>query len=165
MGAFLESCRSRRLIRLVPIALIASGLAACSSDLARFNDNALSNPYASRPPANSNVAAVQPAPAATPGPIDARPLPPPPGHSDITGMFASQASASCWRVAFKRRDRAIAVRRINSMPNRGFCAHASSTCIALIAMTWHGSRVTARAVIGCCVRIGLQPSNRPGPTV
>jgi len=87
MGAFLESCRARGLIRLAPIALIASGLAACSSDLARFNDNALSNPYASRPPANSNVAAAQPAPASAPGPIDARPLPPP-GHSDITGTVA-----------------------------------------------------------------------------
>src|SRR6516225_9446225 len=85
MGAFLESCRARGLIRLAPIALIASGLAACSSDLARFNDNALSNPYASRPPANNNVAAAQPAPA--PGPIDARPLPPP-GHADITGSVA-----------------------------------------------------------------------------
>src|ERR1700746_3094973 len=86
MGAFRESCRSRGLIRLGPIALLAVGLAACSSDLARFNDNALSNPYASRPPANSNVAAAQPAPA--PGPIDARPLPPPPAHSDITGTVA-----------------------------------------------------------------------------
>src|SRR5262249_17616177 len=86
MGAFLESCRARGLIRLAPIALIASGLAACSSDIARFNDGALSNPYASRPPANSNVAAAQPAPA--PGPIDARPLPPPPAHADITGTVA-----------------------------------------------------------------------------
>jgi murein DD-endopeptidase MepM/ murein hydrolase activator NlpD len=86
MGAFRESCRSRGLIRLAPIALIASGLAACSSDIARFNDNALSNPYASRPPANSNVAAAQPAPA--PGPIDARPLPPPPANADITGTVA-----------------------------------------------------------------------------
>jgi len=86
MGAFRESCRSRGLIRLAPIALIASGLAACSSDIARFNDGALSNPYASRPPANGNVAAAQPAPA--PGPIDAQPLPPPPARSDITGTVA-----------------------------------------------------------------------------
>jgi murein DD-endopeptidase MepM/ murein hydrolase activator NlpD len=86
MGAFFESCRARGLLRLAPIALIASGLAACSSDIARFNDGALSNPYASRPPANGNVAAAQPAPAA--GSVDARPLPPPPSHADITGTVA-----------------------------------------------------------------------------
>jgi murein DD-endopeptidase MepM/ murein hydrolase activator NlpD len=87
MGAFFESCRARGLIRLAPIALIASGLAACSSDLARFNDGALSNPYASRPGANSNVAAAQPAPPPAAGSIDARPLPPP-SHADITGTVA-----------------------------------------------------------------------------
>ena len=84
MGAFLESCRSRGLIRLAPIALIASGLAACSSDIARFNDGALSNPYASRPP-SSSVAAAQPAPDA--GHVEAQPLPPP-SRSDITGTVA-----------------------------------------------------------------------------
>src|SRR5262249_19576519 len=89
MGAFFESCRARGLIRLAPIALIASGLAACSSDIARFNDGALSNPYASPPPANSNVAAAQPAAPPAAGSIDARPLPPPPPHSaDITGTVA-----------------------------------------------------------------------------
>ena len=84
MGAFLESCRSRGLIRLAPIALIASGLAACSTDTARFNDNALSNPYASRSP-GSNVAAAPPAPAG--GTVEAQPLPPP-SRSDITGTVA-----------------------------------------------------------------------------
>jgi murein DD-endopeptidase MepM/ murein hydrolase activator NlpD len=84
MGAFLESCRPRGLIRLAPIALIASGLAACSSDIARFNDGALSNPYASRPP-SSSMAAAQPAPDS--GHVDAQPLPPPP-RSDITGTVA-----------------------------------------------------------------------------
>jgi murein DD-endopeptidase MepM/ murein hydrolase activator NlpD len=88
MGAFLESCRARGLIRLAPIALIASGLAACSSDLARFNDGALSNPYASRPGANGNMAAAQPAPPPAAGSIDTRPLPPPPSHADITGTVA-----------------------------------------------------------------------------
>ncbi|HEV2958230.1 MAG TPA: LysM peptidoglycan-binding domain-containing M23 family metallopeptidase [Xanthobacteraceae bacterium] len=77
MGAFFASCRARGLLRLAPIALIASGLAACSSDIARFNDNALSNPYASRPP--------EPAPAG--GYVDAKPLPPPP-RSDVTGTVA-----------------------------------------------------------------------------
>jgi len=84
MGAFLESRRSRGLIRLAPIALIASGLAACSSDIARFNDGALSNPYASRPP-GSSLAEAPPAPAG--GHVDARPLPPPP-RTDITGTVA-----------------------------------------------------------------------------
>jgi murein DD-endopeptidase MepM/ murein hydrolase activator NlpD len=83
MGAFLESCRSRGLIRLAPIALIASGLAACSSDIARFNDNALSNPYAARP-SGSNIAAAPPAPAD--GSVEAQPLPPP--RSDVTGTVA-----------------------------------------------------------------------------
>jgi murein DD-endopeptidase MepM/ murein hydrolase activator NlpD len=83
MGAFLESCRSRGLIRLAPIALIASGLAACSSDIARFNDNALSNPFASRPPAGSMAAA----PSASDGSVDAQPLPPPP-RTDVTGTVA-----------------------------------------------------------------------------
>ena len=82
MGAFLESCRSRGLIRLAPIALIASGLAACSSDIARFNDNALSNPFASRPPAGSMAAA----PSASDGSVDAQPLPPP--RTDVTGTVA-----------------------------------------------------------------------------
>jgi murein DD-endopeptidase MepM/ murein hydrolase activator NlpD len=77
MGAFFESCRARGLIRLAPIALIASGLAACSSDLARFNDNALSSPYASRPPA--------PSAALSEGSVDAQPLPPPPSRGDVTG--------------------------------------------------------------------------------
>src|SRR5437588_4369006 len=84
MGAFLESRRSRGLIRLAPIALIASGLAACSSDIARFNDGALSNPYASRPP-GSSLAEAPPAPAG--GHVDAWPLLPPP-RTDITGTVA-----------------------------------------------------------------------------
>jgi murein DD-endopeptidase MepM/ murein hydrolase activator NlpD len=83
MGAILESCRPRGLMRLAPIALIASGLAACSSDVARFNDNSLSNPYASRPPA-SNVAAAPAAPAG--GSVESQPLPPP--RSDVTGTVA-----------------------------------------------------------------------------
>src|SRR5215470_16134401 len=87
MGAFLESCRSRGLMRLAPIALMASGLAACSSDLARFNDNALSNPYASRPPSNNVAAAPAPAPAPAGGYVESQPLPPPP-HTDVTGTVA-----------------------------------------------------------------------------
>jgi murein DD-endopeptidase MepM/ murein hydrolase activator NlpD len=92
MRAFVESCRSRGSLPLVLIALVASGLAACSSDVARFNDGSLSSPYASRPPANDNMAAAaQPAPGRQ---VDARPLPPPsngyaaPGRSDITGTVA-----------------------------------------------------------------------------
>jgi murein DD-endopeptidase MepM/ murein hydrolase activator NlpD len=95
MRAFVESCRSRGSLSLVLIALVASGLAACSSDVARFNDGSLSSPYASRPPANDNVAAAsQPAPGRQ---VDARPLPPPsngygaPGRSDITGTVAGNA--------------------------------------------------------------------------
>jgi len=84
MGAFLESFRSRGLIRLAPIALMASGLAACSSDIARFNDNALSSPYASRPPASSVAAAPPP----SGGYVDAQPLPPPPSRTDVTGTVA-----------------------------------------------------------------------------
>jgi murein DD-endopeptidase MepM/ murein hydrolase activator NlpD len=95
MRASVESCRSRGSLPLVLIALIASGLAGCSSDVARFNDGSLSNPYASRPPANDNVAA-----AALPAPgrqVDARPLPPPsngygaPARSDITGTVPGNA--------------------------------------------------------------------------
>src|ERR1043166_1699691 len=82
MGAFLESRRSRGLIRLAPIALIASGLAACSSDMARFNDGAVSNPYASRPHAGSVAAA----PPSSDGSVDAQPLPPP--RTDVTGTVA-----------------------------------------------------------------------------
>jgi murein DD-endopeptidase MepM/ murein hydrolase activator NlpD len=95
MRAFVESCRLRGSLPLVLMALIASGLAACSSDVARFNDGSLSNPYASRAPANDNVAAAaQPAPS---GRVDARPLPPPsngygaPAHSDITGTVPGSA--------------------------------------------------------------------------
>jgi murein DD-endopeptidase MepM/ murein hydrolase activator NlpD len=88
MGATFKSCRSHGLLRLAPIALVASGLAACSSDLSRFNGDSLSNPFASHPPANSNVAAAQPAP--TGGSIDARPLPPP--HSDVTGSVALRST-------------------------------------------------------------------------
>src|SRR5215831_2520292 len=84
MGAFFESCRSRGLIRLAPIALMASGLAACSSDIARFNDNALANPYASHPPAGSVAAAPPP----SGGYVDAQPLPPPPPRTDVTGTVA-----------------------------------------------------------------------------
>src|ERR1043166_5210494 len=83
MGAFLESRRSRGLIRLAPIALIASGLAACSSDMARFNDGALSNPYASR----SHAGSVAAAPPSSDGSVDAQPLPPPP-RTDVTGTVA-----------------------------------------------------------------------------
>jgi murein DD-endopeptidase MepM/ murein hydrolase activator NlpD len=84
MGAFLASCRASGLIRLAPIALIASGLAACSSDIARFNDGALSNPYASRP-SGTGMAAGPPAPDG--GRVDAQPLPPPP-RTDVTGTVA-----------------------------------------------------------------------------
>jgi murein DD-endopeptidase MepM/ murein hydrolase activator NlpD len=91
MGAIFKSCRSRGLMRLAPIVLIASGLGACSSDIARFNDGSLSNPFASHP-ANSNVAAVQPAPAG--GQIDAQPLPPP--RSDITGTVAKRKGEWDW---------------------------------------------------------------------
>jgi murein DD-endopeptidase MepM/ murein hydrolase activator NlpD len=80
MGAFLESCRSRGLIRLAPIALIASGLTACSSDIARFNDGALSNPYASHGPGPGMAAAPPP----SGGYVDTQPLPPP-QHADVTG--------------------------------------------------------------------------------
>jgi murein DD-endopeptidase MepM/ murein hydrolase activator NlpD len=82
MRAFVESCRCRGSLQLALAALIASGLAACSSDVARFNDGALSNPYASRPPVNDNVAA-----APQPGPtnrVDTRPLPPP-AAPEVTG--------------------------------------------------------------------------------
>jgi len=92
MGGFPELRRARALMRLAPIALIASGLAACSSDLARFNDESLSNPYASRPSANSNVAAAQPAS----GHVDARPLPPPPSRSEITGTVAKRPGKHEW---------------------------------------------------------------------
>src|SRR5262249_31119149 len=84
MGAFLESFRSRGLIRLAPIALMASGLAACSSDIARFNDNALSSPYASPRPEGRGPAA----PPHPGGPVAAQPLPPPPSRSDVTGTVA-----------------------------------------------------------------------------
>jgi murein DD-endopeptidase MepM/ murein hydrolase activator NlpD len=91
MGAFVLSCRSRGLIRLAAIALIASGLGACSSDLARFNNDALSNPYASHPNPNNNVAAAQPAP----GRVDSRPLPPP-AHPDVTGTVAPRPGKRDW---------------------------------------------------------------------
>jgi murein DD-endopeptidase MepM/ murein hydrolase activator NlpD len=82
MRAFVKSCRSRGSLQLALVALIASGLAACSNDVARFNDGALSNPYASRPPANDNVAAApQQAPAQR---VDTRPLPPP-SAPEVTG--------------------------------------------------------------------------------
>ena len=81
MRAFVKSCRSRGSLQLAVVALIASGLAACSSDVARFNDGALSNPYASRPPANDNVAAAPQAPAHH---VDTRPLPPP-AAPEVTG--------------------------------------------------------------------------------
>src|ERR1700693_1866874 len=80
MRAIVESCRSRGPLPLVLIALIASGLAACSSDATRFGDSPLSNPYASRPPANNNVASTQPAPN---NQVDTRPLPPP--TPEVTG--------------------------------------------------------------------------------
>src|SRR5262249_31713734 len=91
MGAFDQSCRARSLMRLAPIVLVASGLAACSSDLARFNDDGLSHPYASRPPANSNVAAAQPSSRR----VDARP-PPPPTHPDGTGTRAARPVKRDW---------------------------------------------------------------------
>src|SRR5262249_30079400 len=91
MGAFDQSSRARGLIRLAPIALIASGLAACSSDISRFHDDSLSNPYASRPPANSNVAAAQP----SSGRVDARPLPPP-TNPDVTGTVAGRPGRRDW---------------------------------------------------------------------
>jgi murein DD-endopeptidase MepM/ murein hydrolase activator NlpD len=91
MRALAKSCRARGSLQLALVALIASGLAACSSDIARFNDNALSNPYASRPPANSNVAAAQPAPT---GQVDARPLPPP--GSEVTGSVPAAYGKRDW---------------------------------------------------------------------
>jgi murein DD-endopeptidase MepM/ murein hydrolase activator NlpD len=90
MRAFAQSCRSRGSLQLVAVALIASGLAACSTDASRFNEGALSNPYAARgAPANDSVAAA-PAPS---GNVDARPLPPPNGaaRSDVTGTVPGES--------------------------------------------------------------------------
>jgi len=75
-----ESCRSRGSLRLTVMALVASGLAACSSDATRFGDSPLSNPYASRGP-STNVAAAPPPASHS---IDARPLPPP-ATPEVTG--------------------------------------------------------------------------------
>ena len=84
MRAFVKPCRARGSSQLAAIALIASGLAACSSDSTRFNDGPLANPYAARGAPNDSVAGAQPGP----GQVDARPLPPP--GSDVTGTVSAR---------------------------------------------------------------------------
>jgi murein DD-endopeptidase MepM/ murein hydrolase activator NlpD len=97
MRAFVESFRSRGSLQLVLVALLASGLAACSTDATRFNEGALSNPYAARgAPANDSVAAA-PGQSAPVRHVEARPLPPPngayaPARSDVTGTVPGESS-------------------------------------------------------------------------
>jgi murein DD-endopeptidase MepM/ murein hydrolase activator NlpD len=91
MRAFVESCRSRGSLQLVLVALVASGLAACSTDATRFNEGALSNPYAARgAPANESVAAA-PGQSAPVRHVEARPLPPPNARADVTGTVPGES--------------------------------------------------------------------------
>ena len=72
MRRFVEPSRSRALSGLAVTALIAAGLAGCSSDTSRFAEN----PFASRPqPAPEYTGSVQPHPA---GRVETQALAPPP---------------------------------------------------------------------------------------
>jgi murein DD-endopeptidase MepM/ murein hydrolase activator NlpD len=96
----------RRTLRAVPhiifIALIAAGIAGCSAESTRFNDNAFASPYARNTSAQNeptgSVARNQGAPVPR---IETQQLPPPrngssldlaPGRSDVTGSVAPNAA-------------------------------------------------------------------------
>ena len=76
MSSFVEPMRSRFMSRVAVLALVAAGVAGCSSDFSRFGEGQ----FASRPPANSEVTGSvrqQPAQAAPAGRVESSALPPP----------------------------------------------------------------------------------------
>lgn len=78
MCSHVESSRSRGMVRVAAVALIAGGLAACSSDTTRFGDSPFANPFQARTsaPAPSEVTgSVPPAQRAPVGRVEAQPLP------------------------------------------------------------------------------------------
>lgn len=77
MRSFVEPIRSRAVSRLTLLALMSVGVAGCSSDFSRFNQN----PYASRPtPANNEVTGSVPAQRAPTPRVESAALPPPPSQ-------------------------------------------------------------------------------------
>ncbi|MEA2929004.1 MAG: hypothetical protein QOG38_1432 [Hyphomicrobiales bacterium] len=72
MRRFVEPSRSRALSGIATAALLAAGVAGCSSDMSRFNES----PFASRPaPQPETTGSIQPAPT---GRVETQQLAPPP---------------------------------------------------------------------------------------
>src|SRR5215472_10549855 len=77
MRAAIENSRAHW--RVVALALVAVGIAGCSSEVSRFDDNPFANPYAAKPRSEVTSSTyiaqpVQPAPSAR---IESQPLPQP----------------------------------------------------------------------------------------
>lgn len=86
MCALVEPIRSRSWLRFVASMLMAAAAAGCSADVARFSDNPLSNPFASRSAPRNAIAS---APVAQPAPVsrvEAQPLPAP-AHVPASGSY------------------------------------------------------------------------------
>ena len=84
MSSVVELVRSWSLPRVLAVAVIAGGAAACSSEVVRFD----SNPYASQNEATGSIQQQQRAPA---GSVQTSSLPPPSGSQPAT-MPASGVS-------------------------------------------------------------------------
>jgi murein DD-endopeptidase MepM/ murein hydrolase activator NlpD len=86
--------------------LIAAATAGCSADVSRFNEGALSSPYASHSAVSRDYTSSAPQAQATPtamSRVESQPLPPPPvrsgsssemapGRADVTGSLAPPAA-------------------------------------------------------------------------
>jgi murein DD-endopeptidase MepM/ murein hydrolase activator NlpD len=97
--------RSRRGLRVSVLALVALGVAGCSSDVSRFGDSPFSSPYASR---NGDVTgSISRGPAAPTGKVESQPLPqtqaalppPPPRNASSTGTAVGAPGMGSYRPA------------------------------------------------------------------
>jgi murein DD-endopeptidase MepM/ murein hydrolase activator NlpD len=101
-----EPFRSRAFLHVAVIALMAAGVAGCSSDTSRFNEP-FSNPFASRSaPSQETTGSIRPAAAAPAARVESQPLPqtsyvpppPPPtrqgSQADVTGSINAPRPAA-----------------------------------------------------------------------
>ncbi len=109
MLALAEPRRWRAVSYLGSAVLVAAGIGGCTSDVARFNDSALSSPYAARSAAPApDVTGTASRPALSASRVETQQLPPPPqastqggssvnaaaGRADITGSVQPTAAAA-----------------------------------------------------------------------
>ena len=96
-----EPFRSRASLHVAVIALMAAGVAGCSSDTSRFNEP-FSNPFASRSaPAQETTGSIRPAAAAPSSRVESQPLPqtsyvPPPPPPPRQGSSAGGAGVASY---------------------------------------------------------------------